>query len=155
MPRSLPFVLLAALLLSPSCRCSRLTPEAQVRKAIDEVIQAAREHDLGPIANAVSDHYADREQNNKQQILAQVRVQFLIRPNIYVVAKVASVDCPEPTQARVVMFAALASLPAGVVPDIRKLSADVFRFNLAMADEDGTWRVHRAAWAPATVQDLL
>ena len=49
----------------------------------------------------------------------------------------------------------MASVPVGVLPDLRNLSADVYRFELTLVDEDGTWRVHRAAWAPATVKDLL
>jgi hypothetical protein len=53
------------------------------------------------------------------------------------------------------MFAALASVPGGVLPDLKNLSADVYRFDLTLADEDGTWRVVRAAWSPATVKDLL
>jgi hypothetical protein len=155
MRRSFWLLLLAVLALGPACRRARLTPEEQVRKTIDVVLKAAGEHDMKPIANAVSEHYADRERNDKQQILGLVRMQFVIRPNIYVVAKVGAIDCPEPTLARVVLFAALASLPAGAVPDVRQLSADVYRFDLTMADEDGTWRVQRAAWAPATVKDLL
>jgi len=31
----------------------------------------------------------------------------------------------------------------------------VYRFDLTMVDEDGAWRVVRAAWHPATTQDLL
>jgi hypothetical protein len=54
------------------------------------------------------------------------------------------------------MFAAMASVPtAGVLPDVRNLSADVYRFELTLGDESGTWRVQRAAWSPATVKDLL
>jgi hypothetical protein len=155
MRRTLLPVLLATLLLAPGCRRSRLSPEEQVRKAIDVAIKAVRERDIKPLVNAVSDQYSDRERNDKQRVLSLVRMQFVIHPNLYLVAKLSSVECPEPTQAHVVMFAALASVPPGVVPDPRQLSADVYRFELTMADEDGTWRVVRASWAPATVTDLL
>jgi hypothetical protein len=82
-------------------------------------------------------------------------VQFLLHPNLYLIAKIVSVECPEPGQASAVVYSAMASVPAGVLPDLRNLSADVYRFELVLVDEDGTWRVRRAAWAPATVQDLL
>ena len=126
-----------------------------MRKTIDSVIAAVRERDIKPVANAVSEQYSDRERNDKQHVLSLVRMQFVVHPNLHLVAKISSIECPEPVQARVLMFAALASVPPGVLPDLRKLSADVFRFDLTMADEDGTWRVQRASWAPATVQDLL
>jgi hypothetical protein len=148
-------LLLAALPLVTGCRCSRPSPEEQVRKAIDVAVKAVRERDLKPLAAAVSERYSDGERNDKQQVLSLVRMQFLLHPNLYLVAKLSAVECPVPSEARVMVFAAMAAVPPGVVPDPRQISADVYRFELAMADEDGTWRVYRAAWAPATLQDLL
>ena len=94
-------------------------------------------------------------QLQQEHIVSLVRVQFLLHQNLYLVAKLSSLECPEPVQARVVMFAALASVPGGILPDLKNLSADVYRFDLTLADEDGTWRVVRAAWSPATARDLL
>ena len=146
---------MALVLAAPGCRRVRLSPEEQVRKAIDVVVKAVSERDIKPVAAAVSAAYEDREGNDKKQIVSLVRVQFLLHPNLYLVTKVTSVECPEPIQANVVVYAAMASVPAGVLPDLRNLSADVYRFELTLVDEDGTWRVRRAGWAPATVKDLL
>ena len=148
-------LLMALVLAALGCRRMRLSPEEQVRKAIDVVGKAVSERDIKPVAAAVSPAYSDREGNDKKQIVSLVRVQFLLHPNLYLVTKVTSVECPEPIQANVVVYAAMASVPAGVLPDLRNLSADVYRFELTLVDEDGTWRVHRAEWAPATVKDLL
>jgi len=137
------------------CRRARLSPQEQVRKAIDAVVAAVRERDIKPVAAAVSEQYEDKEGNDKKQIVSLVRVQFLLHPNLYLMAKIATVECPVPGQAGAVVYAAMASVPAGVLPDLRKLSADVYRFELTLVDENGTWRVCRASWHPATVQDLL
>ena len=139
----------------PGCRRSRLSPEAQVRKAIDGVVKAVRERDIEPVADAVSEQYADKDGNDKKQIVSLVRVQYLLHPNLYLLAKTASVDCPEPGQASALVYAAMASVPAGALPDLRKVSADVYRFDLTLLVEDGTWRVRQADWHPATAQDLL
>ena len=147
------FMVLA--LVAPGCRRARLSPEEQVRKAIDAVVAAVRERDIKPVAASVSEQYGDREGNDKKQIVSLVRVQFLLHPNLYLMAKTTSVECPEPGQAQAVVYSAMASVPAGVLPDLRNLSADVYRFDLALVDEDGRWRVRGAAWSPATVQDLL
>lgn len=152
--RGAPMMLLAVLSLAQDCRCSRLSPEEQVRKTIDVAVKAVGERNIKLLAGLVSEQYADRE-GNKEQVVSQVRVLFLVYPNLHLVAKISSVECPEPVQARVVVFAALASIPGGVLPDLKNLSADVYRFDLTMANEDGTWRVLRAAWAPATMKDLL
>jgi hypothetical protein len=147
--------LLVGLLLASDCRCSKGSPEEQVRRAIDGVVKAAQARDLKPVAAAVSDRYADRDGNDKEHLVSYLRVQFLLHRNLYLVAKLSSLECPEPTRGRVVMFAAMASVSGDSLPDLRNLSADVYRFDLTMADEDGTWRVERAEWAPATVKDLL
>jgi len=49
----------------------------------------------------------------------------------------------------------MAATSGGALPDLRSLSADVYRFDIRMADEDGVWRVVGADWSPATVKDLL
>ncbi len=154
--RPAPLLLLAAVLLAPACRCSRQSPEERARRAIDTVVKAVNERDLKPVAAAVSERYTDEEGNDKRQVVAMVRAQFLLHRNLYLVAKLSSLECPEPITAQAVVFAAMASVPvAGMLPDLRNLSADVYRFELTLADEDGTWRVLRASWSPATAQDLL
>ena len=150
-----PILILLVALVAPGCHRSRLSPEERVRKAIDVVVKAVRDRDLKPVTASVSAEYADREGNDKKQIVSLVRAQFLLHPNLYVVAKITSVECPEPIQAQVVVYAAMASVPAGSTPDLRDLSADVYRFDLTLIDEDGTWRVRRAEWTPAIAKDLL
>jgi len=147
--------LIALGVAASACRQARLSPEQRVRQAIDVVVKAVRERDIKPVAATVSAEYSDREGNDKKQIVSQVRLQFLLHPNLYLYAKITSVECPEPIQAQVVVYAAMASVPAGVVPDLRALSADVYRFDLTLIDEDGTWRVRRAEWTPAIAKDLL
>lgn len=147
--------LVVVLGLLPACRCSRPSPEDRVRETVDQVVKAARERDVKRMLAAVSDQYTDAEGNGKEQIAQAVRVQFLLHPNLYLVAKLSSVDGPELGRAQVVVYAAMASVPGGGVPDLTKLSADVYRFELTMVDEAGDWRVVRASWSPATVRDLL
>jgi hypothetical protein len=147
------FIVLA--LAATGCRRSRLSPEEQVRKTLDAVVAAVRERNIKPVAASVSEQYTDSDGNDKKQIVAQVRVQFLLHPNLYLIAKITSVECPEPGRASAVVYAAMASVPAGGLPDLRNFSAEVYRFELTLADDDGTWRVRRAAWNPATVKDLL
>jgi hypothetical protein len=49
----------------------------------------------------------------------------------------------------------MASVPMESLPDLAKSQADVYRFDLSFADEDGIWRVRNATWAEASVKDLL
>lgn len=147
--------LIILLALAPGCRCSRSAPEERVRQAVDEVIKAVNDQQLKPVAAAVSEQYADAHGNGKEQIVGYLRAQFILRRNLYLVVKLSSLACPEPTRARVVAFAAMAAVSGQGLPDVRTLSADVYRFDIKMADEDGVWRVVGAEWTPATVKDLL
>jgi hypothetical protein len=147
--------LLLWLIAVPECRCSKSTAEEQVRQAIDTVVKAVNERRLAPVAAAVSEQYADEAGNKKEQIVGYLRAQFLLRRNLYLVVKLSALECPEPGRARVIAFAAMAATSGGALPDLRNLSADVYRFDIRMADEDGVWRVVGAEWSPATVKDLL
>jgi hypothetical protein len=149
------FFLLLSALLVPDCRCSKSSPEERVRQAIDTVVKAVNERQLKPVIAAISDQYSDDDGQTKEQLVGYVRAQFILRQNLYLVVKLSSLECPEPAKAKVVAFAAMAATSGGVLPDLRNLSADVYRFDIRMADEDGAWRVVGADWTPATVKDLL
>ena len=147
-------LIVAVALVAQGCR-RRLSPEEQVRAALDVVVTAIRELKIKPVAAALSDQYSDADGNDKKQIVALLRAQLLFHPNLYLVSKITSIQCPEASQAQVVVFAAMASVPAEIPTSFRNLSADVYRFELSLADEDGTWRVRSASWAPALKSDLF
>lgn len=126
-----------------------------MRRALDGVVEAVAKRHIKPVAAAVSEQYADGEGNDKKQILALLRAQLLLHPNLHLLSKVTSVESPEPGFVRVIAYAAMASVSPGAPPDLRNLSADVCRFELTWADEGGAWRVNRAAWAPALARDLF
>jgi len=151
------WALCVGLLLAASLAAchKRLSPEERARQAIQAVVKAVAARDLKPIVGFVSDEYQDDEHNDKQQVVSLVRVQFVLHPNLYLLTRIVSLECPVPTQANLVLFAAMASVPASDLSDLSRWSGDVYRFELALVDENGTWRVRRASWASASAQDLL
>jgi hypothetical protein len=155
--RHSPRLLLAAILIvsAAACRKDKAKPEEQARRAVEAAVRAVRDKDLQAVASFVSEQYTDKESNDRRQVLGLVRAQVVTRPNLYVFTKFSSVDCPTPTQANVVLHAGMASVPSGSAPNPADLSADVYRFELVVVDEDGTWRLRSAGWAPAGVKDLL
>ena len=127
-----------------------------MRQAIDTVVKAVNERKLGPVVAAISEQYSDEDGNRKEQIVGYLRAQFILRQNLYLVVKLSSLECPEPGRARVVAVRGHGcATSGGALPDLRNLSADVYRFDIRMADEDGVFRVVGADWSPATVKDLL
>jgi hypothetical protein len=150
-------LLLALLLLAPACKRA-LTPEEQVRAAIAAAEKAAEEKNLRALGEIVSERYSDGE-NDRPLMLGLMRLQFLRFPSIHLLVRVASVTFPQPAEAHAVAFVAMAALPIPGAADLTRMTADLYRFDLELADEGtrgkGPWRVRSARWAPARPADFL
>jgi hypothetical protein len=147
-------LLLLGLGAMPACR-KRLSAEDQVREAIASAVEGVRERKVKKVAAIVSSQYADQEGRDRQSIVDLARAQILLRPNLFLVTRISSVACPEAGQCDAVVLAAMASVPTQDLSGLASSQADVYRFDLGLVDEDGSWRVRRASWAPASVKDLL
>jgi hypothetical protein len=152
-------LVLALLLVAPACKRA-LTPEEQVRAAIAAAEKAAEEKDVRGVGQFVSERYSDGE-NDRPLVLGVVRLQFLRFPSIHLLVRVASVALPQPGEAHAVAFVAMAGLPIAGVDDLSRVSADLYRFELELADEGskgpgkGPWRIRSARWARARAGDFF
>jgi hypothetical protein len=150
-------LLVALLLVAPACKRA-LTPEQQVRAAIAAAEKAAQEKDLRALGGFVSERYNDGE-NDRPLVLGLVRLQFLRFPSIHLLVRVSAVEFPQPGEARAVAFVAMASLPIAAASDLSRMTAELYRFDLELAEEGnrgkGPWRVRSARWAPARPGDFL
>ena len=145
---------LVVLATALSCR-RHLSPEDQIREAIGNAAEGVRERKVKKVVAIVSAQYADHEGRDRQAIVDLVRAQVLLRPNVYLVTRVSSVDCGDSGQCHAVVLAAMASVPAQSLSDLANSQADVYRFELTMVAEDGAWRICQASWFAASVKDLL
>jgi hypothetical protein len=137
------------------CRGKRLSPEQQVRSAIAGVERAVEEKDLKRVGRFVSERYRDKEGNDRQAVLGLLRLQVLRYPAIHLLVRVTGVELPGPKQARATVIAAMASLPIAAPADLPKASADLYRFELQLTEDDGEWRLESASWKPARPEDFL
>jgi hypothetical protein len=139
------------------CGCKKpLSPEEQVRATIGAAEKAAEAKDLGALAELVSAGYSDREQNDRQVVLNLLKVQFIRFPAIYLLVRIPGVVFPQPGQAEAVVLVAMAGVPFERAAEFTQVHADLYRFDLLLADEGkGRWRVVRASWGPAGVEDFL
>lgn len=151
----LALVWLGALVLSASaCRSGGDSPEAQVRATIGRAEALAEAKDLGGLKALLSDAYRDDAGQDKRAILALLFVQFRRHESIHLLTRIDRVDI-EPAQARATVFTAMAGRPIAAVSDLPALRADLYRFDLRLVDERGTWRVTKSAWRPAVLEDFL
>jgi hypothetical protein len=146
-------VLVVALLAG--CR-SRATPEQQVRAVIARAADAAEDKDLKTLAGLVSDRFAGPEGMDRAAVVQLLQLQFVRYPAIHVLVRVPSVGFAEPGTAQVTLLAAMASLPLKTPGDLTRAGADIYRFDLILAEESkGQWRVQSATWSPVRPELLF
>jgi hypothetical protein len=146
---------LALIASASACRSGADSPEAQVRTTIGRAETAAEAKDLGGLKELLSDAYHDEAGQDKRAILGLLFIQFRRHESIHLLIRIDRIDVRAPAQASVTVFAAMAGRPIATVSDLPALRADLYRFDLTLADERGTWRVTKSTWRPAVMDDFL
>lgn len=145
---------LVALALALGCGRGAETPEDQVRRVLAALEAAAEARDVGALKEHLSEAYKDAQGNDRRTVLGMATGHFMRNKSVYVFSRIAQVEIPDPGSARAEALVALAGTPivdAGALP---RVNADLYRFDVRLRDEDGTWRVISAAWQPATLSDF-
>ncbi len=150
---ALPRRLLLAVFLAAACRKS-VAPEEQVRRAITQVEKAITEKDLSTVGKFISPDYKDAEQYDRNSVMGVLRLQFLRYPTIHLLVRIAEVTVPAPRQARALVYAAMASAPIRGPESLPQLSADLYRFEVDLRENNGDWKVVSASWRPVNVTEF-
>jgi hypothetical protein len=142
--------------LQIACGSKPDSPEARVRALFDRAEVAAEKKDLGTLRDLISDTYLDDLGQNKQAILGVLSFHFFRNQSIYILTRIQSIAFPEPAQAGAVVFVATAGQPIRGTEELAALRADLFRFDITLADNGkGDWKVTRAQWRRVEVKDFL
>ncbi len=131
------------------------SPEERIRAVVARAAAAASAKDLGALVDLVSASYADADGNRRDDVKRLLAFHVLRAGSLSAVAATGEVVVRDPERAQAVAFAALARVPIHDFRDLAALDADVWRFDLDLALEQGEWRVIGARWQPADVTDLL
>ncbi len=141
-----PSPLLLVLAAAVACHDGPRTPEARVRAVIERAQQAVAEKDLGILTELVSKRYEDASGRDRDAIVTMLRRQFVEFQSIHLLTRVQSLELPEPKRAEARVLVAAGATPLSE-EDLASMRADLYRFELTLANEDpGGWRVVRAAW---------
>ncbi len=146
---------LALILLSAGgCWSGRDSPESQVRAAITRAETLAEGKDLGGLKNLISDAYRDDAGNDQRAMVGLLFVQFRRHESIHLLTRIDRIEI-QPAQASATVYAAMAGKPIASASDLPALRADLYRFDLSLAEERGVWRVTKSAWRPAVLNDFF
>jgi hypothetical protein len=136
-----------------ACRSGDDSPDAKIRTTIAHAEAFAEAKDLGGLKDLISDAYRDDAGQDKRAILGLLFMQFRKHESIHLLTRITRVDV-QPPHATATVFTAMAGRPIPSVDDLPALRADLYRFDLTLVDERGTWRVTKSAWRPAVLSDF-
>lgn len=143
-----------ALALSAGCGSSEETSEDQVRRVLSDLEAAAQARDVGAMKSCLSESYKDAQGNDRRTVLGMATGHFMRNKSVYVFSRIERIEIAEPGFARAEALVALAGRPVRDSSALPGVNADLYRFDLRLRDERGTWRVTSAAWQPATLSDF-
>jgi len=149
----LPALLLPVLL--PAC-AGKKPPEERVRAFVARAEEAAEARDLSALKEMVSADYADQSGRNRRGLMGILTVHFMRNESVHLLTRIAQIRLDEPARAEVTVFVAMAGTPIPEAGELRRLRADLYRFDLRLDETPGgKWQLRTAAWRPAAPADFL
>jgi hypothetical protein len=154
--RARPGFVLAWLAVAVVSGCSgRKTPRQQIQEAIAAAEEAAEEKDLPALAEKLSKSYTGGGDLDRAAILGLLRLQFLRAQAIHLLVRVPAIHVQSEDRAEATVLVGMAATPIAAAQQLASLSADLYKFELDFAREEGAWRVVSARWSPAMPADFL
>ena len=142
-------------LFAAGCQSAPDDPEAQIRALIAKAEKAAEEKDLGTLKGLVSETYSGEKQKNKRELVGFIGYFFLRQKSIHLLTQVDTIEFPEPKHAEASVYVGMAARSISGPGDLRSLRADIYRIEFTALDEgNADWKVTRAEWRPAGIDDL-
>lgn len=137
------------------CACAPAdAPETRVRAVLAALEAAVEARDVGAMKDALSPDYKDAQGNDRRAVLGMATAHFMRNQSVYVLSRIRSLEIPEPGFARADALVALAGVPIRDPLSLPGVNADLYRFDVRLREEAGTWRIVSAAWQPATAADF-
>jgi hypothetical protein len=146
--------LIAVAFILAGCGAPEQSPEARIKALIAEAEAAAEARDVSALKDLVSGAYRDRRGYDRQTVLRVAQGLFIRNQKIYLLTIIRNLETEgESASARI--LAAMAGRPIESVQSLVNIRAELMRFDVELAREDGHWRVRSADWRRAEVNDFL
>jgi hypothetical protein len=120
-------------------------PTAQIRDLLAGAASAAEQRDTSYFRDLLGAAYRDADGNDREEMLRLIRGFFLTHGSVEVVSHIDSVELEGHDAARAVLHTGLISRRAGESL-LRGTDGNLYRVELELVAQDGTWRVIGANW---------
>ena len=104
---------------------------------------AAEARDLGALRDLIADDYRDADGRDADEIHRYIHGYLIAHQSIHLITRIDAIEIEGAEVARAQVSVGMLGRESDSSWD---LAADIQRFDLRLAREDGEWRVTRAAW---------
>jgi hypothetical protein len=119
------------------------TPEDEIRALVETAETAAEARDVGALRELIADDYRDGAGRGADEIRRYLHGYLIAHQSIHLITRIDAIELEGSEVARAQVTVGMLGRESDSSWD---LAADVQRFDLRLAREDGEWRVTRAGW---------
>jgi hypothetical protein len=145
--------LVALLFLVVSCG-SQTTPEEITSQFIRESQEAFEDSDILRLKKLISSQYRDSQNRTAADVISIAAAYIRSSKSIYLFTDLDSaIYADDRIKARI--LAAFAARPISDPAILGQIQADIYWFNIVLAEEKGGWKLMAAQWQQAMVDDFF
>lgn len=141
-------------LLLPGCGREDST-ERQIERFVAAGKEAVAARKPGELQELISGSYMDDHGRTRRDLIALAARYLYATRNIHLFTRIDELIFPAPDKARLRIYAALAGQNVSDPDVLLSMKADLYRFDLELSREDDDWKVVRADWQPAGLEDFF
>ncbi len=143
-------------LLLCACGGGQDTPEDRIRTLIGGLQQSVQDESLKQAAGYLDPNYQDDHHANKAAALRSLFAYLRRHDAIHLFVRIASIDvAPQQQTAQAIVHVAMTGVPVESVDALFSIKADLYRFDLRLEEQDGSWLIRHASWQRADMGVLL
>lgn len=130
-------------------------PEEKIRALVAQAQTAAEARDVSGLRTLIAENYADAQGNDRKAVETLLRFTLLQNQSIHLFTRIRDLRVIGPEQATLSVAAAMAGRAIANAGELAGLNANLYRFDLDLVRQGEEWRVQRAVWEPARLDDFL
>lgn len=151
------FISILLILLLSACSDKPDDPKSLIETVIDEVERAAEKKSVTKFKEHISIDYKDNQHSERQRLIRSLIVYFHRNKYIHLFTRIRNIEISQQNnlQANASVNVAMTGTQVDSAEKLLMLKADVFRFNIDLANIDEQWMITGAEWKRIQVNEFF
>jgi hypothetical protein len=142
---------LLVLLLFGGCGGDPPTAQEQIKATVTAIEQAVEAGSAGDAAEWLHDDYRDERHADRRAATRSLTGYLFRHRDRHLLTFIRSIDlAADGETAQVIVLVGMTGTPVETVDRLLAVKADLYRFELQMRNDDGTWQVSSSRWESLT-----